>query len=137
MGEGRIGYNGMADRCVEFMSQHWTHYKHILPHQSPLTQAVLLNIHQRNQCASPTFVKTISIEQFHVPRLLMTCKKSIRRCSQCRAIVAAMEKIEPPIGNVKAFRIPKPQDDKMNKGYRVCYIRFQGSNICEGRQKLQ
>ena len=71
---GRIAAYASGDRSQEFMERHSTHYKHILPHKALITQAIVLNAHQRNMCCSASFVRVILNKQFHLPRAQMTIK---------------------------------------------------------------
>ena len=98
----------------------------VLPHKSPLTHLMILNAHQRNQCCSPAFVKSIIAEQFHVPKAVSTAKHVIHRCAVCVLARSADKKLEPPTGNIPEFRVPKPFGDECNRPYRVCYYDFKG-----------
>ena len=73
---GRIGMGASGRRDKEFLQNHSTHYKLVLPHKSQLTQLVALNAHQRHQCSSPAFVRLVLNEQFYVPRATVTIKSA-------------------------------------------------------------
>ena len=123
---GRIGAGGSGRRDKEFLESHANHYKLILPHTSQITRIMLLNAHQRNQCCSPAFTKLILNEAFFVPRATSTAKLAIKSCSTCRLAVSSLKRIEPPIGNVKSFRLTSPIEDKKNKPYSVAYWDYKG-----------
>lgn len=121
-----MGANGRRDH--EFLQKHSTHYKLIIPHKAQLTRLLSLNAHQRHQCASPSFVRLILNEQFYLPRATATIKNVLSKCTVCLLARNSMKKIEPPTGNVKAFRLPHSVEDKgeLNKPYRVSYYDFKG-----------
>ena len=125
---GRIGMGGSGRRDQEFKELHSSHYKLILPHHSKLTKAFVLNIHQRNQCCTTSFTRLVLNEQFYVPRATSTIKSAILKCTVCLLARNSEKKLEPLTGNVKAFRLPHPADDKegMNRPYRVAYYDFKG-----------
>ena len=88
---------------------------------------MILNLHQRNQCCSPAFTRLALNEQFYVPRATSTIKKSIKKCPACLLARNALNKIEPPTGNVKEFRLPHPDaENELNKPYRIAYYDFKG-----------
>ena len=123
---GRIGMGGSGRRDMEFLEENSTHYKLVLPHKSPLTGALILNIHQRNQCCSPAFARTVLNEQFYLPRATSTVKMVTRKCTACALARSSLKRIEPPTGNVQNFRIPRPAGDECNRPYTVCYYDFKG-----------
>ena len=123
---GRIGVGGSGKRDLDHMETHSSHYKMVLPHRSPLTQLMILNAHQRNQCCSPAFVKAIISEQFHVPKAMSTAKQVVRKCAVCALARSSIKKLEPPTGNIPEFRVPKPFGDECNRPYRICYYDFKG-----------
>ena len=127
---GRIGMGASGRRDMEFLQNHSTHYKLVLPDKSQLTKLVALNAHQRHQCASPAFVRLILNEQFYVPRATATIKSVLSKCTVCLLVRNSLNRIEPPTGNVKAFRIPhSPEENgESNKPYRVTYYDFKGPN---------
>ena len=126
---GRIGMGASGRRDKEFFQNHSTHYKLVLPHKAQLTKLVALNAHQRHQCASPAFVRLILNEQFYVPRATATIKSVLSKCTVCLLARNSLNRIEPPTGKVKAFRIPhSPEENgELNKPYRVAYYDFKGS----------
>ena len=84
-------------------------------------------MHQRNQCFSPAFPRLVINGQFCVPRPTSTIKKSIKRCPACLLARNTLNKIEPPTGNVKEFRLPHPDaENELNKPYRIAYYDFKG-----------
>ena len=121
-----MGASGRRDK--EFLQNHSTHYKLVLPHKSQLTKLVALNAHQRHQCSSPAFVRLVLNEQFYVPRATVTIKSALSKCTVCLLARTSIKRIEPPTGNVKSFRIPhSPQENsELNKPYRVAYYDFKG-----------
>ena len=124
---GRIGLNDSGRGYKDFLEKNSTHYKLILPQRSQLAQLMILNMHQRNQCCSPAFTRLVLNEQFYCPRATSTIKTSIKRCPACLFARNSLNKIEPPTGNVKAFRIPHlDEEHQMNKPYRVAYYDFKG-----------
>ena len=124
---GRIGMNGSGRRDRDFLEENSTHYKLILPQRSQLTQLMILNMHQRNRCCSPAFTRLVLKEHFYCPRATSTIKTSIKRCPACLLARNSLNKIEPPTGNVKAFRLlHSDEEHQMNKPYRVAYYDFKG-----------
>ena len=109
---GKIAAYASGNRSQEFREKHSSHYKLILPHKSLITQAVVLNAHQRNMCCSATFVRVILNEQFHLPRAQMTIKNIIKKCAVCLLARCSKNKIEPPTGNIQEFRIPTNVGDE-------------------------
>lgn len=104
------------------MKKHATHYKLILPLQSLLTKAILLNKHQQNQYGSAPFTRMLANEQFYIPKPTVTCKLAIKDYSRCRIAVSSMTKLEPSVGSIKDFRKPKPMNQNKNEPYNVCYF---------------
>ena len=93
-----------------------------------LTQAAVLSAHQRNLCASATFIRVILNEHFYIPRAQMTIKTIINsyRCSICLLARCPTKKIEPPTGNIQNFRVPNKVGDEKNRPYKVIYYDFKG-----------
>ena len=73
-------------------------------------------------------MKTVLNERFYLPRAISTIKQAAdhRKCSSCALARSSLKKIEPPTGNIKEFRIPRPYGDECNRPYKVCYYDFKG-----------
>ena len=125
---GRIGIEASGRRDKEFLHNHSTHNKLVLPHNSQLTTLVALNAHQRHQRTSLAFVKLVLNQQLYIPRTTATIKSVLSKCTVCLLARNSLNRIDPPTGNVKAFRIPhSPEENgELNKPYRVTYYDFKG-----------
>ena len=124
---GRIAAYASGSRSREFMEKHSTHYKLILPHKALITQAIVLNEHQRNICCSASLVEDVLNEQFHLPRAQMTIKNIIIKCAVCLLGRCSKNKIEPHRGNIKELRIPRKVGDEKSRPYRVVYYNIKGT----------
>ena len=121
-----MGASGRSDK--EFLQNHSTHYKLVLPHKSQFTRLIALNAHQRHQCSTPSFVSLVLNEQFYIPKATITIKSAISKCTVCLLARNSLQQIKPPTVNVKSFRLPHDPEDKgeSNKPYRVAYYDFKG-----------
>ena len=123
---GRIGYNGSGRRDLSFRKEHANHYKMILPINSKFTRLVLLNAHQRNQCAIAAFTNMMINERFYLPRALSQANKFFRYCSVCVPAKSNMKSMEPLPGNLKTFRLPHSIGDQRNRGYYTAFFDYKG-----------
>ena len=123
-----MGGSGRRDR--EFRETNSSHYKLVLPHNSQFTSKMAVNAHQRNQCCSTAFTRVVLNERFYIPRSTAAIKAAINKCNLCKLARNAFNRIEPPTGNVKSFRIPNPLESDLNKAYRVAFYDFKGPISC-------
>ena len=134
---GRIGMGGSGRRDQNFLEDNSAHYKIILPHKSKFTAKIALNSHQRNQCCSAAFTRLVLNENFYIPRATSTIKSAILKCDACKLARSANEKLEPPTGNVKEFRLPHPSDSELNRPYRTVYFDFKGPIHCNDDRQFK
>ena len=94
---------------------------------SRITELLLLNVHQINNCSSAQFTCILINQNFYLPRGISTAKKSIQNCSKCRLAISSMKpKIEPEPGNIPEFRIPRSLTEEGNQSYKYCFFDFKG-----------
>ena len=77
---------------------------------------------------SPAFIKLASNEQFYVQRATAMIKSVLSKCTVCLLARNSLNRIQPPNGNVKAFRIPRSPEEngELTKPYKVAYYDFKG-----------
>ena len=124
--KGRIGFNAEGFRDNDFLQQHSTHYLILLPPFGSFVRAYLLQIHQRNNCATARFMLLVVRENFYLPRPLQTCKSAIRRCMMCMKRRSLNKTLNVPIGNLPAYRIPSGKDSNHNRPYNVIFFDIKG-----------
>ena len=117
---GRTTAYASGQRNQEFLEKHSTQQKVILPRKAWLTQAVVLNAHQRNLCTSASFFSVILDEQFCIPRAQMTIKTIIIKCSVCLLAGFSTKNFEPLTENIPKY----PTQNKIVYGRNLSYSVF-------------
>ena len=66
------------------------------------------------------------------------CKKTLKACSKCRLAMSLMKPtIEPEIGNIPGFRIPRSLNEIDNQSYQYCFFDFKGPILVNDDRKFK